>query len=83
MTSPAHHICMDCGLDHSHEARLLRLRRALPATALQLVARYPCLYRDVENGGASWRLLRDLKDIGAVIDAPCGVAGLDADWRLP
>ena len=75
-------VCPQCGLDHSLPARLVRLRRALPASTAQLLERYPCLYEDA-NGQIAALLRRDLRAIGAVRDSLCGVEGLDADreWR--
>jgi hypothetical protein len=74
-------ICADCGLSHEQGARLVRLKRMLPATAEDIYSTYPCTYpirkgrNRQSNGQGSRMLFRDLQLLGARSD--------DGTWRLP
>lgn len=65
---PVLETCLECGLSHSKEHRLIRLKMMLPCTVKDLKEAYPCVYPTRTYGKShsdSRMAFRDLKELGA------------------
>jgi hypothetical protein len=70
MLSLDQEFCVECGLSHDKRDRLVRLKRMLPCTVIEVYDAYPCTYRRADYGsrnkGQSKMLYRDLRALKAM-----------------